>query len=162
MEQQPSSQQPSRLIAVLREGIGVVQMILYKEVKKQLARDNPDKEQTHLAMLAGAITNTVFGSSNPEKKFQDFYRSNRGTIEQERKGDAGRPLEEGFDLVGRAVPLVDAEDLEIAVLEALPDFSLDMGGLAPALGTVVAEEKEEDRLVLEIAQGDHVVIQVAQ
>ncbi len=34
-------------------------------------------------MLAGAITNEIFGSHNPEEKFQNFRNQHRGIIEQE-------------------------------------------------------------------------------
>lgn len=43
----------------------------------------PDLDKVHLTMLAGAITNEVFGTQNPEKKFVRFRQENWGTIEQE-------------------------------------------------------------------------------
>lgn len=60
-----------------------MQMVLYKEVRTYLMRKRPDLEKMHLTMLAGAITNEVFGTQNPEKKFVRFSQENRGTIEQE-------------------------------------------------------------------------------
>lgn len=73
----------SQLISSLREGIAVVQMVLFKETKARLAEKLPLKEQTFLAMLAGAITNEIFNTHNPEKKFVVFRHKNLGEIEQE-------------------------------------------------------------------------------
>jgi len=73
----------SRLIHVLREGICVVQMVLFKEVRALLGRKYPARDPLPLAMLTGAITNELFGTLNREKKFEDFRRQNRADIEQE-------------------------------------------------------------------------------
>ena len=73
----------SQLIASLREGIAVVQMVLFKETKARLAEKLPLKEQTFLAMLAGSITNEIFNTHNPEKKFAALRQKNLGEIEQE-------------------------------------------------------------------------------
>ncbi len=43
----------------------------------------PDLDQPQLAKLAGAITNEVFGTQNPEEKFVRFCKENWGKIEQE-------------------------------------------------------------------------------
>lgn len=73
----------SQLIAVLREGVSVVQMIFFKEVRAGLGRKCPDREVAFLSMLAGAIVNEVFGTPNPEEKFVSFHNQNRALIEQE-------------------------------------------------------------------------------
>ncbi len=73
----------SQLIMALREGVSVVQMILFKEVRTGLANKFPEKEAGFLSMLTGAIVNDVFGSANPEEKFVAFHNQNRGLIEQE-------------------------------------------------------------------------------
>ena len=73
----------SQLIASLREGVAVVQMVLFKELKTRLAEKQPLKPQIFLSMLAGAITNEVFATQNPEKKFTVFRQENWGAIEQE-------------------------------------------------------------------------------
>ncbi|MEN8190156.1 MAG: hypothetical protein ABFS19_09940 [Thermodesulfobacteriota bacterium] len=83
MEQENQKKDPSRLVAVLREGISVVQMILFKELKSRLVAENPNQDKVQLAMIAGAVTNSVFGVVNPEEKFQKFNNQNRGIIEQE-------------------------------------------------------------------------------
>lgn len=73
----------SQLIAVLREGVSVIQMIFFKEIRAGLAGKYPDKEAAFLSMLAGAVVNDVFGTANPEEKFITFHNAHRGIIEQE-------------------------------------------------------------------------------
>lgn len=73
----------SQLISSLREGIAVIQMILFKEVKKSLIKKHPLKESAFLSMLAGSITNEIFASHNMEEKFILFRKENRAEIEQE-------------------------------------------------------------------------------
>jgi len=73
----------SQLIAVLREGVSVIQMILFKEIRAQLPRKYPDREKSFLAMLTGAVVNEIFGSANPEERFLNFKNNNRAIIEQE-------------------------------------------------------------------------------
>lgn len=73
----------SQLLSSLREGVSVVQMVIFKEIRENLRRKRPDVEKKHLAMLAGAITNEIFGSRNPEERFVQFFKENWGEIEQE-------------------------------------------------------------------------------
>lgn len=80
-EKNPSTN-PS-LIASLREGVGLVQMIFYKELRNRLTETKKDEKRNYLALLAGSITNEVFGTRNPEEKFARFVEENWGEIEQE-------------------------------------------------------------------------------
>ena len=80
---QETDKKNSRLIPILREGVAVIQMIFFKELKTHVSKNHPDLEESAQTMLAGAITNEIFGSHNPEKKFQTFRNKQRGTIEQE-------------------------------------------------------------------------------
>ena len=73
----------SRLIPILREGVAVIQMIFFKEVKTHIEKNHPNLDESARIMLAGAITNEIFGSHNPEEKFQTFRNKHQGTIEQE-------------------------------------------------------------------------------
>lgn len=77
------TEKKSQLISSLREGVSIVQMILFKEVRANLMKKRPDLDKTELAMLAGSITNEVFGTQNPEEKFIRFCKENWGNIEQE-------------------------------------------------------------------------------
>lgn len=80
---QKSETKESRLIPILREGVAIIQMIFFKELKGVIASHHPDLDLTSQTMLTGAITNELFGSTNPEDKFQNFRNQHRGTIEQE-------------------------------------------------------------------------------
>jgi hypothetical protein len=73
----------SQLIAALREAVGVVQMILFKEVRSNLENKLTGVARDDLPLLAGAITNEVFGTPNPREKFVAFRKKNWGIIEQE-------------------------------------------------------------------------------
>ncbi len=73
----------SRLIPILREGVAVIQMLFFKEFKSVIVRKHPDLDSSAQTMLAGAITNEIFGTHNREEKFQLFRNSHQGIIEQE-------------------------------------------------------------------------------
>lgn len=73
----------SQLLPILREGVAVIQMIFFKELKTVIIKKYPDLDSSEQTMLAGAITNELFGSHNPEEQFQQFHNSHQGTIEQE-------------------------------------------------------------------------------
>ncbi|MDJ0623004.1 MAG: hypothetical protein QNJ17_08550 [Desulfocapsaceae bacterium] len=78
-----SSQKKSALIQVLREGIGVVQMVIFKELRTSFAKKYRERDITSRSMLVGAIINKMFGMENPEPKFQKFNQENKAVIEQE-------------------------------------------------------------------------------
>lgn len=80
------SKEPSKLIPVLREGVSVIQMIFFKETRTHLQLTHPDKDPKTLSLLAGAITNELFGTPNPEPPFTRFLDEQRATIEQEMLG----------------------------------------------------------------------------
>ena len=82
LTEQEKKDRQSKLIASLREGVAVVQMILFKEVRDHLTKNNPGGEAKQLSMLAGAITNEVFGTPNQEPQFVQFRKENKGAIEQ--------------------------------------------------------------------------------
>ncbi len=84
-----NQQQRSELIDVLRETISVVQMVIFKELRRVFAQKYAEKDTISRAMLVGAIINKLFGMENPEKKFQEFNRQNGAVIEQELLGFAG-------------------------------------------------------------------------
>ena len=73
----------SQLIQSLREAVGLVQMILFKEMRTSLDQKQQNIPQAERSMLAGSITNEVFGTPNPEERFKAFRETNWGIIEQE-------------------------------------------------------------------------------
>ncbi len=78
-----TTKERSQLLAALREAVGVIQMILFKEVRSLLAKTRPDLDGAGLSLLAGAITNEIFGTQNPEEKFARFRTEHWGEIEQQ-------------------------------------------------------------------------------
>ena len=78
-----TAKKKSQLINSLREGVGIVQMVFYKEVRSALMAKRPELDKEHLVMLAGSIVNEVFGTQNPAEKFIRFRHDNWGDIEQE-------------------------------------------------------------------------------
>lgn len=85
MSEQMAEKQ-SRLIGALREGVGLVQMIFFKEIRSLLKNNYPDMEDKKQLMLAGAITNELFGTPNPEPQFVAFRQENQAVIEDELNG----------------------------------------------------------------------------
>jgi len=77
-----SHEKKSRVIAALREGVGVVQMVLFKEIKARLTENRPADDPVFISMLAGSVTNEVFATRNPAEKFVLFRKENRAEIEQ--------------------------------------------------------------------------------
>ena len=73
----------SRLIDSLREGVAVVQMIFFKQLRIQLAERHSTFDQKQLSMLAGSIINEVFGTPNSEPHFMAFRKEQWSVIEQE-------------------------------------------------------------------------------
>ncbi len=73
----------SQLIHLLREGVAVVQMVLFKELRNRLSQKLSDKDTAYQSLLTGAIVNEIFTTHNPEKKFQTFRQDNLAIIEQE-------------------------------------------------------------------------------
>ncbi|MBU4234836.1 MAG: hypothetical protein KKB91_06760 [Proteobacteria bacterium] len=83
MDTKKSKNPGSRLLPVLREGICVVQMVLFKELRSLLTSKLTCQDSLSVSMLTGAITNELFGTLNSEEIFQEFRRKNRTDIEQE-------------------------------------------------------------------------------
>ena len=73
----------SRLLPILREGIAVIQMIFFKNLKTVIAGKHPDLDSSTQTMLSGAITNEIFDSHNTEEKFLAFRKQYQGIIGQE-------------------------------------------------------------------------------
>ncbi len=71
----------SRLILSLREGIDLVQMILFKEIKQTIEKESFIAAD-EISMLTGAVINEIFGNYNREEKFLTFRERHIGEIEQ--------------------------------------------------------------------------------
>jgi hypothetical protein len=90
-----------RLIPVLREGVEIVKLIFFKNLKSYLGRKYPDREQSYINRLTGAILNELFGTPNTEQVFSAFVEENRSRIEEEMESLA-------TSLPELRIPLTDA------------------------------------------------------
>lgn len=73
----------SSLIPILREGVAIIQMVFFKNLKPVIARKYPKLDSSEQIKLTGAITNEIFGFSNKDPNFLEFHAKHRGAIEQE-------------------------------------------------------------------------------
>jgi len=109
----------SRLIPILRQGVGIVQAVFFKRLKEHLGTKYPENDAQFISKLAGAVVNDIFGTPNEEKPFLLFVQENRALI--------GKTLQEvPLAFVDMMVPLTDA--LRIQVLcdhqEGIDSFSI--------------------------------------
>jgi hypothetical protein len=75
-------EKPSTLITALREGVALVQMVVFKTLRTALARQHPESGREYQVLLAGALTSELFGAHNPGERFAKFRREHRADIEQ--------------------------------------------------------------------------------
>ena len=90
-----------RLIPLMREGIEVIKMIVFKKLRENLARKYPERDGVFLSRLTGAVVNELFGTSNDKEPFASFGLENRGLIKSELQ-TLGKALPE------MKIPLTDA------------------------------------------------------
>ncbi|HPQ44786.1 MAG TPA: hypothetical protein PKZ42_11230 [Syntrophales bacterium] len=109
----------SRLVPILRQGVAVVQIVLFKRLKEYLSETYPNQKASFITMLTGAAVNDIFGTPNEEKPFLVFTRENKTMIE---KTLQAIPLK----LIDMMVPITDA--LRVQVLcdhqEGIDSFSI--------------------------------------
>jgi hypothetical protein len=71
------------LIPSLREGVDIVRIIFFKNMKKYISEKYQEEDNSFSGMLAGAIMNELFGTLNPAEKFSIFAETNSEIIQQE-------------------------------------------------------------------------------
>jgi hypothetical protein len=134
----------NKLVHILRDGIYIIKMVLFKMMRSALAERYPDEEQAFINKLTGAVVNTLFGTPNREEPFLSFAKSNKILIDEEMKNiavefpemkipitDALRvqflcDTQEGFD---NETMLIMARDLGILIMERevpLPDHFMTL------------------------------------
>ena len=72
-----------KLIPILREGIHIIKMFLYKKIRQGLSERYADRERAFVTRLTGAMINELFGTPNPEEPFLTFNRENEAIINGE-------------------------------------------------------------------------------
>jgi hypothetical protein len=129
----------NRLLPVLREGIHIIKMVLFKTVRDGLAARHPHQERIFINQLTGAMINELFCTPNQEEPFLSFAVTNRSLINEEMKMIAAEfpelriPLTDALRVqflcdsqegLGNPIMLTQARDLGILVAERevpLPD-----------------------------------------
>ena len=80
-----------KLVPLLREGINVIKMVLYVELKPVLTLKYSEMDAEEINLLTGAVVNSLFGIRNMEEPFAAFEKDNRILIESELK-QISKPL----------------------------------------------------------------------
>lgn len=94
-------QYESQLLPILREGVDIIKMILFKNLRDMLSRKYPDRDPRYIGRLSGAVINDLFGVPNPDPSFVEFVRENKERIEDIIGGMA-------TELGSMRIPLTDA------------------------------------------------------
>ena len=70
-------------IPSLREGVDVVRMIFFKEMRSYLAENYSDREGAFCGLVTGAVLNEIFATPNTEEKIVKFAKENKKVISRE-------------------------------------------------------------------------------
>jgi hypothetical protein len=89
------------LIPALREGVNVIKMVLYKELKPFLESKYTEMDTGYVNQLTGCVVNDLFGVQNMDEPFATFFRDNENRIRDMLKHIAVK-----FDYL--QIPLTDA------------------------------------------------------
>jgi len=89
------------IVPTLRQGIDIIKMVLFKELKPHLEKHYPHLEQVESGRLTGAVINNLFGIKDMEKSVETFTTANQHLIDAEVAAFA-----ENFDHL--RIPLTDA------------------------------------------------------
>jgi len=91
----------AKLVPVLREGIDIIKMVLFNELKPFLEKRYPERDPGDITRLTGAVVNDLFGVENMEEPFASFTKENVQVIKKEVEAIATN-----FDHL--RIPLTDA------------------------------------------------------
>jgi hypothetical protein len=90
-----------RLVPILREGIEIVKVIFFKELRDHLLLHRGDWDQEFRIRVTAAVVNELFGVINEEEGFMAFVGANGDAIDQVRSLV-------GRELAPLRIPLTDA------------------------------------------------------
>ena len=90
-----------QLVPTLRQGIDIIKMVLFKEIRPYLEEQYQHMTPENKALLAGAVVNNLFGVENMEKTVADFIADHQQIVHQELEAFAAN-----FDHL--KIPLTDA------------------------------------------------------
>lgn len=91
----------SKLIPIMREGVEVIKMIFFRKLRDRFEQKYVDREAAFRSKLAGAVINSLFGTSNPDPAFVTFNTLHQEYIDHELKNI-------GTDFAEMRIPLTDA------------------------------------------------------
>ncbi|MEW6427139.1 MAG: hypothetical protein AB1568_03790 [Thermodesulfobacteriota bacterium] len=111
----PAATFESRLIPIVREGVEIVQLLLFQELRSQLARRHPALAERDRDLLNGALINRLFGMDNRREPLAGFIATRGGLIEEEIR-DLARNLDR------LRIPLTDALRMQCLcdLMEGMP------------------------------------------
>ena len=89
------------LVPTLRQGIDIIKMVLFKELKPHMEKHYPQLAPEEAGRLTGAVINNLFGIEDMEKSVETFNSANQHLIHAEVAAFA-----ENFDHL--RIPLTDA------------------------------------------------------
>jgi hypothetical protein len=90
-----------QLVPSLREGVDIIKMVLYRELKSLLMARHADRDPVYVNQLTGVVVNELFGMPSLDADMQTFGRENRDALEK-----AFRII--STDLDHLKIPLTDA------------------------------------------------------
>lgn len=96
-----------KLVPILREGIEIVKVVFFKELRDLLRRRQAGWDNKYVVRVTAAVVNDLFGVRNEESVFMEFVERNRQAINEVR-------AMVGTELQTLRIPLTDA--LRTAVL----------------------------------------------
>jgi hypothetical protein len=70
-----------KLVPALREGIHVIKMVLYRELKSVLVSRHREMSPTQVKQLTGAVVNELFGVTHPESAMEALGKENQNAVE---------------------------------------------------------------------------------
>jgi len=91
----------SDLVPTLRQGIDIIKMVLFKELKPHMEKRYPQLTAQDAARLAAAVINDLFGIKDMETSVEAFTAANRQRIDAE-----AAAFGDNFDHL--RIPLTDA------------------------------------------------------
>jgi len=121
-----------QLVPTLREGIDVIKMVLYRELKSLLISRHRHRGPDYVNHLTGAVVNDLFGITHPGAAAETFSRTNRDAVKRTSRMISTEldhlriPLTDALRIqflcdshegVDSAVVLEKAERLEILIVE---------------------------------------------
>lgn len=124
----------SKLIPVLREGVDIVKIVLFKELKSHLAGGYPAMSEQQCAMVCGAIINELFATPNREPSFAAFVETHRAAVRKELEA-----LHDTFEAL--RIPLTDALRIQFLCDDLEGVDSSGMLESARALGVLMVDRQ---------------------